>query len=799
MPLAGDSPSSAGVRSDHRARRSRADAIVAGLGGLLTFCVYLATMFPGIHARGDAAKFSFVGPVLGTPHAPGYPLYMLVSYAFSFVPWGSLAFRMNLLSVVLGTAAVTIVYFICRRAGASRPAAFAIMLGLAFGDAFWSRALYAKGYTLNAALVAAGTLWLCRWLATRRVSHFYVAAAIFALSVGNHLINVALLPALVLFALSTDARTVLRPRTLATVALFVAAGLAQYSYILIRTWQRAPYLEARAENLSELWGVMTARRFAHEIGAFDSTALTAERIPHMWRLVSGEFGVIGLVLVVIGLAALAARRRQRELILFGLGAAGVIALTTNMASEEDEGFLLPALVLLWPIAAVGLEWLLQYARRAPRAVALTALIATFWVPIRQLSRNAETNNHHGDVQEIAYFDALFKALPDRAAILSDEYHLNQLVLYKIFGEGEIKRQIGLIGRDPPAVQRALSNKRDIFTFELARRELTAAGFSFVPFTFPRPAEATRREMFRLLGAGACHDIGGAEWLDLDPDVTATGRITIRIDNYRAFDAKVTLYLASASSGSATVVPIEGPPPQRVSDTWFQRSDARMSAALAARLAADHVTLPADFDRQPFVRRLEVDANDGGAAAVLAVDLGGTFTAGRVRAVVDQQVPRRARLCSYTLSTTDAWPDTRPSVTITPDSQLVDFAAGWYLMEERPDGLRYRWAGDRAVTVLPLLAPRDATVSVVAEPINYPGRTTSAMQLVVNGHRLETRSMAVGQNVLSWNVPRETWRAGLNNVTLSVDGARRPADVGLSGDQRMLGAAITKIELSATRN
>ncbi|MEO6222321.1 MAG: hypothetical protein ABIP90_03660, partial [Vicinamibacterales bacterium] len=42
----------------------------------LTFQVYLITIYPGLFGMGDAAKFSFVGKVLGTPHAPGYPMYV---------------------------------------------------------------------------------------------------------------------------------------------------------------------------------------------------------------------------------------------------------------------------------------------------------------------------------------------------------------------------------------------------------------------------------------------------------------------------------------------------------------------------------------------------------------------------------------------------------------------------------------------------------------------------------------------------------------------------------------------------
>ena len=107
-------------------------------------------------------------------------------------------------------------------------AAAAAALALGFGDAFWSRAEYAKYYTLNATLVAWGFFALLRWGKTLRPRDLYWAVAIFALASGNHLTIVGLLPALVLFPLLTAPRPVLRPLTLLTIAAIVLLGLSQY-------------------------------------------------------------------------------------------------------------------------------------------------------------------------------------------------------------------------------------------------------------------------------------------------------------------------------------------------------------------------------------------------------------------------------------------------------------------------------------------------------------------------------------------------------------------------------------------
>ncbi len=269
----------------HRRPARSIDPILALAAGAVVFGVYLATIYPGLMPMGDAAKFSFVGRVLGTPHPPGYPLWVMVSHVFGYVPWGTLAYRMNVLSALFGAGAAAMVFGIARRLGAGRVVACAAAVSLGFGQAFWATALYPKAYTLNAFLVALGTLLLLRWSETRRRSDFLWAVAVFAISVGNHLTVIALVPALVAFAVMTDASTALRPRVLITAAALVLAGLAQYLFILVRTLQGAPFLEARARTLGELWAVMTARRWAHEIGAYSPSAVVTDRLPVVFDIV----------------------------------------------------------------------------------------------------------------------------------------------------------------------------------------------------------------------------------------------------------------------------------------------------------------------------------------------------------------------------------------------------------------------------------------------------------------------------------------------------------------------------------
>src|SRR6185503_12072858 len=122
---------------------------------LMAFAVYVATLAPGLIAITDTPKFQFVGRVLGTGHPPGYPLYVLVSHVFSYLPIGSLAYRINLMSAFFSAGACGLTFLCARAIGARVAAAAASALGLAFGSAFWFVSTIAEVYSLNAFLVAA--------------------------------------------------------------------------------------------------------------------------------------------------------------------------------------------------------------------------------------------------------------------------------------------------------------------------------------------------------------------------------------------------------------------------------------------------------------------------------------------------------------------------------------------------------------------------------------------------------------------------------------------------------------------
>jgi hypothetical protein len=585
------------------------------------------------------------------------------------------------------------------------------------------------------------------------------------------------------------------------VCLLVVLGLTQYGFIIARTLQHAPYLEARASNLRELWAVMTARRFAHEIGAYSFSSVMSTRVPIVGGLIGTELGPIGLPLVCVGLGILLIRER-RLAVLFGLGALGVASLTANMSSEEDQGFLLSVFVLLWPVVGIGLQAVVAALQRAPRLVAAALVFcAVVLLPYSQIAANYQINDHHADTFETEYFNALFAALPARAAIVNDEYRINMLVLYKLLGEHAGKgRDIRLAPLDKNAVSQLRQDGFEIFAFQTARKDMEAFGFNFAPYEIPAVgatrATLRKRDIFRVLSTPTCFDIGNKGWMDIERALQPKGRMNVRIDNYRAFEAELTVYAGSDQSISPAVMAPHGKGAPLLDVQVFRRASVAAQNALAALLTTDQLDLPAALRAAPFVTRVHVRVNDKGDYSGFALDLGGKTAGAIARAKVDQDTPRRASVCSHPLDDADAMPGDVAHVVFSPDASNLQFDEGWFPTERRSDGYTYRWTGNRAVLLLPLDHPRPTTVAIDAEPLNYPGRV-GAMTITINGHRFEPRPLPADRTTLSWNVPLADLRAGLNELVWDVAGATSPRAIGLSPDNRVLGVSVSRIELAAT--
>ncbi len=145
---------------------------------LTSLVVYIMTMAATV-SFWDAGEFIAVSHILGIPHSPGTPMYVLVGRVFAMLPLAiSVAQRVNLLSAFTAALGVMMVYLIISEVvrfmfGEAKTAAerIAIHTGglvgalfLMFSDTYWTDATEAEVYALSAFVMGLCTYLALRWL-----------------------------------------------------------------------------------------------------------------------------------------------------------------------------------------------------------------------------------------------------------------------------------------------------------------------------------------------------------------------------------------------------------------------------------------------------------------------------------------------------------------------------------------------------------------------------------------------------------------------------------------------------------
>ncbi len=762
-------------------------AIVAAV-----LAVYLRTLFPGVGGPEDSPKLQYVGRVLGTPHEPGYPLYVMVSHLFSRLPFGSLAYRINVMSACFATLAAAVTYGTARLLDCRRAVAVATALGLAFGQALWSKAVVAEVYTLSAALVALVAYFLVRWSRTREDRGLFWAAAMYGLSLGNHLTVAFLAPAIALYVLTVDRHRALRVRTLAVCAGLIAAGVAQYGFIWLRTVQGAAYLEAKATNLRELVDVMRAARFSHLMFAFDGAAFLNERLPLMGELAAAEFGALGLVFLALG-ALFMLRRLMPEAILFGLGVAAMALLAINLVGDVS-GFLVPTFALVWPVAAVGFEESWRALTTRTRWAGVVVAAAAVLIPLTALSRSYAFNDHSDRTYEIDYLEALVREAPDRTVIVSEMYWVDQLVFYKLLGEQRTLGKTILTARlDPVTIADYQRQGFAVYAFSRSATELSRRGFRFQPVQLRVPGTGEPIAMghlplFVLVASAPCLDIGDGAWQDISP-TTAGGRLMLRIDNFRAFDSRIVLYVAAPTELDPWLAGRLGYGRAESDVAHFAPAEQADRQRLLSSLARDGLDASEALTRESHVYRIDIRANDEGELTSLPLELGGQPQAAWARALMDIPAPRRAGVCGWAADLF-AEPDQRAHRIVPDEEAGALFADGWQRPEQDPFGTRFRWTSAPEASLLVALARRArfrVTVRASRAVLSPGGDRVS---LIVNGTLVGEAALSRSWQSHEWPTSIEHWREGFNVVALRVNSLFSPG----AGDGRQLGVAVSEVRL-----
>ena len=195
----------------------------------LVLLVYLLTLAPTT-AFWDASEYIAAARVLGIPHSPGNPLFVVLAHVFGLLPLAeSYAVRINLFAAVTSAGAAAFWFLVAERwlrgIVPNRWARIgAAMAGALVGATSWTvwnqSVVNEKVYTVSLLSIAL-VMWLVvRWGDDEPGPHrdrwLVLIAYVLALTATNHLMGFLALPALGIYVLWTDWRVAVQPWAIVT-------------------------------------------------------------------------------------------------------------------------------------------------------------------------------------------------------------------------------------------------------------------------------------------------------------------------------------------------------------------------------------------------------------------------------------------------------------------------------------------------------------------------------------------------------------------------------------------------------
>jgi hypothetical protein len=374
---------------------TRRNIIIGGTIFIVSFGVYVLTLCPTIYWE-DSAAFSAVNPILGIPHSPGFPIYVLLGQVFSLIPIENHAFRSNLMSAFWGSLSLAILYLVMHLLGQGlNPSGRAIRASpypnlktklngytlqlpiitgvafLGFSSAFWLQTIRAEVYTLNIFFTLLLIFLLVKWSQKKDTNWCFKILILFSfilgLSFANHpLLMVTLLPAFLVFLLVSDFKRFLDLKKIMLLLSFFLLGISLYLFLPIRSDLSPAINWGRPNSLANLFSYITR-------SSQTTSVATSSHVPYLNRFwFTLSFPVLQFSLPLFWLGVLGAYAMFKEskkffiflflLFIFNLFTAAW-ATDFSLRNYDLLGYLLPSLSIFAIWFAFGIFFIFALVRK----------------------------------------------------------------------------------------------------------------------------------------------------------------------------------------------------------------------------------------------------------------------------------------------------------------------------------------------------------------------------------------------------------------------------------------------------
>ncbi len=302
--------------------------------------------------------------------ALSHPLYYLLGIASKCVPVGQIAFKVNLISALLGAVTVANLWLLVRMLTTRSTPALVAAVTLAVSHTFWQHSSMAETYTLWSALFTAELVTLARYTQTKKVSYLYYLGLFNGLAMAVHMLAaIALVVYLGWIALLWRRRCV-SGRQVALIAALWIIGCLPYEVLCVQDYlQRGDLLGTASSALfGDQWR-------GQVLNASITGRLVAENLM-LWAL---NFPTPNVVLAGVGLVYLV-RLRQTEAMALPILILSLLflAFAFRYTVVDRYAFFIPFYILVSVMMGLGADAVLT---RFPRRWLAGAMVAAAILPV----------------------------------------------------------------------------------------------------------------------------------------------------------------------------------------------------------------------------------------------------------------------------------------------------------------------------------------------------------------------------------------------------------------------------------
>jgi hypothetical protein len=239
---------------------------------------YLYTIAPTV-SLWDCGEFIACSHILGVPHPPGTPFYILLGRIFDIIiPFGEVAKRINFLSSLSSALSGGFLYLLIlcvfqrfrENRGKKLPLSNHIIavlssIGAGLSYSVWDTSVEAEVYSTSILILVIG-LWLTlHWNENRKMTgddnYLMLLIYIIFLSFGIHLLPLLLIPGILVFVIMTDRKIFVNPKLITFSAILIIIGFTTYYYLMVRAQANPAINEASPDNFRALWDVISREQY----------------------------------------------------------------------------------------------------------------------------------------------------------------------------------------------------------------------------------------------------------------------------------------------------------------------------------------------------------------------------------------------------------------------------------------------------------------------------------------------------------------------------------------------------------